>query len=178
MIATAAAGQVAATREEEAEGYLDNLLARPVARLPWLAGRFAVSLAVLTAAGVVTGLFTWAGAAATSAGLSFPALLAAGLNAVPAAVFVLGTGTLAHGLAARHAVIAAYGIVAWSFLVEVIDAGIGASRWLLDTSVLHHIARAPATAVNWESAASLAGIGIAAAIAGMLALTRRDLAGA
>src|SRR4249919_3547458 len=32
-----------ATLDEEAEGYLDHLLARPVARLPWLAGRLAVS---------------------------------------------------------------------------------------------------------------------------------------
>lgn len=178
VIAMAAAGQVAATRDEEAEGYLDHLLARPVARLPWLAGRFAVSVAVLAGAGLVAGLFTWVGAAATGAGLSFATLLTAGVNALPAAVFVLGTGTLVYGLAPRFAVVAAYGIVAWSFLVEIIGAGIGASRWLLDTSVLHHIARAPATAVRWDSAAILVAIGIAAAIAGAAAFARRDLAAA
>ena len=178
VIAMAAAGQVAATRDEEAEGYLDHLLARPVARLPWLAGRFAVSATVLAVDGLVAGLFTWAGAAATGAGLSFPALLAAGVNAVPAAVFVLGTGTLIYGLAPRFAAVAAYGIVAWSFLVEIIGADIGASRWLLDTSLLHHITRAPAAPVNWDSVAILAAIGIAAAIAGTVAFTRRDLAGA
>lgn len=178
VIAMAAAGQVAATRDEEAEGYLDHLLARPVARLPWLAGRFAVSATVLAVDGLVAGLFTWAGAAATGAGLSFPALLAAGVNAVPAAVFVLGTGTLIYGLAPRFAAVAAYGIVAWSFLVEIIGADIGASRWLLDTSLLHHITRAPAAPVNWDSLAILAAIGIAAAIAGTVAFTRRDLAGA
>jgi ABC-2 type transport system permease protein len=178
VVAMAAAGQVAATREEEAEGYLDNLLARPVARLPWLAGRFAVSTAVLAAAGVTAGLFTWIGAAATGAGLSFATLLAAGVNAVLAGLFVLGIGTLIHGLAPRYAVVVAYGIVAWSFLVEIIGAGIGASRWLLDTSVLHHIARAPAAAVRWDSAAILVALGIAAAIAGAAAFTRRDLAGA
>ena len=178
VIAMAAAGQVAATRDEEAEGYLDHLLARPVARLPWLAGRFAVSATVLAVDGLVAGLFTWAGAAATGAGLSFPALLAAGVNAVPAAVFVLGTGTLIYGLAPRFAAVAAYGIVAWSFLVEIIGADIGASRWLLDTSLLHHITRAPAAPVNWDSVAILAAIEIAAAIAGTVAFTRRDLAGA
>ncbi len=178
VIAMAAAGQVAATRDEEAEGHLDHLLARPAARLPWLAGRLAVSAAVLAAYGLTAGLFTWAGAAATGAGLSFGSLLAAGVNAVPAAVFVLGTGTLVYGLAPRLAAAVAYGIVAWSFLVEIIGAGIGASRWLLDTSVLHHIARAPATAVRWDSAAVLVAIGIAVAITGALAFARRDLAGA
>jgi ABC-2 type transport system permease protein len=59
----------------------------------------------------------------------------------------------------------------------IIGAGIGASRWLLDTSVLHHIARAPAAPVQWDMAAILAGIGIAAT-AEAAAFARRDLAGA
>jgi ABC-2 type transport system permease protein len=177
LVALAAAGQVSATRDEEAEGYLDHLLARPVARLPWLAGRLAVSVAVLTAAGLAVGLVTWAAAAATGAGLSFATMLAAGANVIPAGIFVLGIGTLVHGLAPRFAVTAAYAIIAWSFLVEIIGANLGVSRWLLDTSVLHHIARAPATAVRGDSAAILAAIGIAAAIAGAAAFARRDLAG-
>jgi ABC-2 type transport system permease protein len=177
LVALAAAGQVSATRDEEAEGYLDHLLARPVARLPWLAGRFAVSVAVLTAAGLAAGLFTWAAAAATGAGLSFATMLAAGVNVIPAGIFVLGIGALVHGLTPRFAVTAAYAIVAWSFLVEIIGANLGVSRWLLDTSVLHHIARAPATAVRWDSAAILVAIGIAAAVAGAAAFARRDLAG-
>ena len=78
LVAMAAGGQVAATREEEAEGYLDHLLARPVARVSWLAGRFAVAAVGLAIVGVVADLFTWAGAAATGAGLSFATLLAAG----------------------------------------------------------------------------------------------------
>jgi ABC-2 type transport system permease protein len=158
VIALAAAGQVAAICDEEAEGHLDHLLARPAARLPWLAGRLDVSAAVLAADGLVAGLFTWAGTAAAGAGLSFGSLLAAGANAVPAAVFVLGAGTLAYGLAPRLAAAVAYGIVAWAFFVEIIGAGTGASGWLLDTSGLHHIARAPATAVRWGSAAILIAI--------------------
>jgi ABC-2 type transport system permease protein len=178
LVAIAAAGHVSATREEEAEGYLDHLLARPVARLPWLAGRFAVSAAALTGAGVITGLFTWLGAASGGAELSLATLLAAGINVVPVGIFVLGIGTLAHGLAPRFATAAAYGIVAWSFLVEIIGASIDASRWLLDLSILHHIARAPAAEVRWDSAAILTLLGIAAAATGALAFARRDLKGA
>ncbi len=171
----AAAGQVAATRDEEAEGYLDHVLARPVARLSWLAARFAVSAAALALVGVLTGMFTWVGEASTGAGLSFPTLLAAGVNVVPVGMFVLGIGTLFQGLAPRVAAAVAYGLVAWSFLVEIVGASLGASRWLLDLSVLHHIARAPAAAVRWDSAAVLVAVGIAAAAIGALAFARRDL---
>jgi ABC-2 type transport system permease protein len=178
VVALAAAGQVAATRDEEAEGYLDNLLARPVSRIPWLAGRLVVSVAVIAAAGIVAGVFTWIGAAPTGAGLGLATMLAAGVNVIPAGIFVLGTGTLAHGLAPRFASTAAYAVVAWSFLVEIIGASLGASRWLLDTSLLHHIARAPAVGVQWGSAGVLVALGTAAVVAGAAALARRDLAGA
>lgn len=178
VIAMAGAAQAAATRDEEAEGYLDHLLSRPVARLPWLAGRLAVSVAVLAGDGLVAGLFTWAGAAAGGAGLSVATLLGAGVNVIPAGIFVLGAGTLVYGLAPRFAAVAAYAVVAWSFIVEIIGADLRVSGWLLDTSVLHHIARAPAAPVQWDMAAILAGLGIAAAIAGAAAFTRRDLAGA
>jgi len=97
---------------------------------------------------------------------------------VPAGIFVLGIGTLVHGLAPRYATAVAYGLVAWSFLIEIIGAGLGASRWLLDTSVIHHIARAPAAAVSWDSDAVLVAIGVAAAAIGALTFARRDLKGA
>jgi len=174
----AAAGLVVATREEEAEGYLDHLLARPVARLRWLAGRFTVSVVALVVIGIAVGVFTWVAAAATGAGLSFSSLLAAGINVVPVGIFVLGIGTLAHGLAPRFVAAVAYGFVAWSFLVELVGASLGASRWLLDTSVLHHIARAPAVDVRWDSAALLVALGLAAAAVGAWRFARRDLAGA
>jgi ABC-2 type transport system permease protein len=178
LVATAAAGQVAATREEEAEGHLDHLLARPVARFSWLAGRVAMSGATLVLIGLVAGLSTWVGAATTGADLSLPMLLAAGLNVVPVAILVLGIGTLVHGFAPRFAGAVAYGLVAWSFFVEVVGASVGASHWLLDTSVLHHIARAPASQVRWDSFAVLVVVGIIAAAAGIWRFAPRDLVGA
>ena len=41
-----------------------------------------MSVTLLTGAGLTAGLFTWIGAAATSAGLSFATLLAAGVNVI------------------------------------------------------------------------------------------------
>lgn len=175
LVTLAAASQVAATREEEADGYLDHLLARPLSRLPWLAGRFAISAATLVTMGILTGLAAWAGAASAGAHVSFSSLLAAGVNVIPAGIFVLGAGTLVHGLVPRLAAPAAYGLVAWSFLVEIVGANIGAAGWLLNLSVLHHLARAPAVDPRWGSATVLAALGIAAAIAGALTFAHRDL---
>lgn len=178
LVAMTAAGQTAATREEEATGRLDHLLARPVDRKRWLAQRFLVSVTVLTGLGVIAGVFVWFGTALTNAGLSVVTLLAAGMNVVPGGVLVLGLGTLAHGLAPRLTAPIAYGVVAWSFLLEIIGGSLGVNHWLLDLSVLHHISRAPAEAVNWNTAAILLGIGIFAAVAGAVVFDRRDLAGA
>lgn len=178
IVALAAAAQVRATREEEAEGYLDNLLGRPVARRQWLTGRVTVSAGVLIVLALVAGLSIWIGAAVSGAGQGFGSLIAAGLDAVPAAIFVLGIGTLAHGITPRLAGPITYAVVAWSFLIEMIGASLGLSHWLLDTSILHHTARAPAAPVQWDMAAILIALGIGAAIAGALAFARRDLKGA
>ena len=178
LVATAAAGEVTATRDEEGESHLDNLLVRPVARLPWLAGRFAVATAMLLVLGVVFGVFTWAGAATQQPGISLTRILVAGVALVHAAVFVLGLGTFAQGVLPRYAGTIAYGIVAWSFLVQLIGSAINANGWLLDLSIFHHLAPAPASDPNWTSAAALAVVGITAAALGAVTFTRRDLAAA
>lgn len=68
--------------------------------------------------------------------------------------------------------------MAWSFLAQIIGVAIGAGQWLLDTSILQHVARAPAAPVRWDTVAILTAIGIAAAITGVIAFRRRDLASA
>jgi ABC-2 type transport system permease protein len=175
LLTMAAAGLASATREEEAEGYVDHLLARPVARLQWLGGRVAVAVAALCVVGLIAGVATWVGTAITGAGLSLPKLLAAGVNVVPVGILVLGLTTLVYGWIPRLTTVAGYGLVAWSFLVEIVGAGLGANRWLLDTSLLHHIARAPAVDVRWDAAAILTGIGLITAAVGALGFARRDL---
>ncbi len=173
-----AAGQVGATREEEADGRLENLLARAVSRPSWLAGRLATTVAIVVACGVAAGVLAWVGAASQHSGVSFERLLEAGVNIVPPALFVLGVGTLVHGALPRGAAAVSYAVVAWSFLIELVGSVIKASHWLLDTSVLYHVAPAPAANPNWGSAAGLAAVGAGAAALGGYLFTRRDLVGA
>lgn len=175
MVLLVAAGQVVATRDEEDTGRLDQLLARPVSRVGWLAGRLGVTAAFLLLCGVVAGLAAWLGAASQHSGLDPGRLLLAGVNTVPAAVFLLGVGTLVHATAPRWTAPLVYAVVAWSFLIEFVAALLGGASWLLDTSLLYHVAAAPAKNPNWTSAAALAGLGALAALVGALVFHRRDL---
>ena len=93
MVAFVAAGQISATRGEEAEGRLDNLLVRPLSRLSWLAWRLLVAVLAVVAGGLIAGLFTWLGAASQHTGVSFAHVFDAGLNVVPPAACVLGAGS-------------------------------------------------------------------------------------
>ncbi len=68
-------------------------------------------------------------------------------------------------------------MLGWSLLV-VIVGGIGAvSHWVLDTSVFHQMASAPAVSPRWEANGIMAAIGVAGAVVGGFAFRRRDLQG-
>jgi ABC-2 type transport system permease protein len=177
LIAFMAAGQVTAARAEEAEGRLDHLLVRPVSRSSWLAGRVALAAAALAAGGLLAGLFAWAGAASQQTGVSLPSMLGAGISVVAPGLCVLGIGVLAVGLWPRATSAVTYGVLTWSLLIELAGGFFSSSHWLLDTSVFHHLAAAPAVSPNWASAAVLVAIGTAAAVLGGVAFTRRDLTG-
>jgi ABC-2 type transport system permease protein len=170
-----AASAVGRMREDEAEGYLDNLLVRPVGRLQWLAGRVLLAATVVVLAGLLTSLGAWAGEASQNAGVSFHTLLLAGLNTVAPALLVLGIGVFALGLIPHLSTVVAYGVIAWTFLIEMVSSGLNLNHWILDTSILHHVALAPAANPKWETDAILVGIGVILGIIGAAAFNRRDL---
>jgi ABC-2 type transport system permease protein len=175
LIGFIAAGQVGAARGEEAEGRLDHLLVRPLSRSRWLVGRLCLAVVVIVVCGCIAGVFTWIGAASQGTGIGLASLLSAGLNAAAPALFFLGLGIFLLGLWPRAAAVGVYAALAWSLLVELVG-GIGAlSHWLLDTSVFHHVAAAPATPTDWAAVAVVALIGAAAAAIGFAAFRRRDL---
>jgi ABC-2 type transport system permease protein len=132
---------------------------------------------VVTASGLLAGLLSWASAAADGAGVGLGTMLSAGLNVVPPAVCVLGVGLLTLGVWPRGTSVVTYGLLTWSLLIQF-AGGFGSNHWLLDTSVFHQMAAAPAVSPDWTSAGVLAAVGVAAAVAGGVAFRRRDLAGA
>ena len=143
----------------------------------WFAGRLALAAVALVVAGVLAGLCAWLGAAAEHAGVGIPALLEAGLNAVAPAVLVLGAGGLAQGLVPRATTAVTYAVLGWSLLVVLAGGFTTLDHWVLDTSIFHQMAAAPAVAADWRTAAAMAGAGVVAAAAGVGTFAHRDLTG-
>jgi ABC-2 type transport system permease protein len=176
LIALAAAGQVSAMRAEEAEGHLDNLLARPLDRRAWLLGRLGVAMVFVLALGVAAGVGAWAGLGPGSGELALGRMLEAGFNAAVPGLLVLGLGTLVVGLVPRFASPLVYGVVLWSFIVFVVGPTMSAPQWFLDTSILVHLGPVPASNLEWITVLSflmLAGLSV---VGGQIAFDRRDLA--
>jgi len=177
ILAIVSAGQISASRAEEAAGRLDHFLVRPVSRSSWLAGRLLVATVVLVMGGLLAGACTWLGAASQHTGVSFASVLDAGLNVVPPAVCILGIGALVFGAWPRASTVATYGVLVWSFLVELIGGVVGLNHWVLDTSLFHQMAAAPAVHPDWATGGVLVAIGAVTAVFGVTAFAHRDLRG-
>ena len=170
------ASAVGAIREEESNGYLDNILVRPVARAQWLWGRIGLIAMALLVATVLTSLSIWFVVSLQHLGVPTHKIWIAGVNAMAPAILTLGVGILAFGFLPRLTMIGAYIVIAWSFLMQMVSSGINVNHWLLDTSVLHHITLAPATEPNWTAVIIVSSIGIVTALLGVWRFTSRDLA--
>jgi polyether ionophore transport system permease protein len=177
LVVLIAAGQITSARHEESSGRVEHILVRPVSRASWMLGRLAVAAGVVMLAGLLGGVFSWLGAAAQHTGLSFTNMLGAGLNTVPAGICLLGIGALVWAVFPRLASAGVYAVLAWSFLVELLGGIVNSSHWLLDTSILHQLAPAPATAPDWGSNGALLAFGLVASLVAAIIFNRRDLAG-
>lgn len=165
--------QVGAARNEETEQRLETLLALPVSRRRWLAGRLV--LATATAIAVVAGVLAWAGAVAKGADVSLPRMVEAGANCLPVALLFLGLGTLAFAIAPRASTGIAYGLVAVTFLWETLGALLEAPEWLLAASPFHDIGLVPGEPFEATGAAVMLTIGAIAAVVAVAVFARRDL---
>ena len=177
LVGFVAAGQITAAHAEESGGRLDHLLVRPVSRSSWLGGRLLVAVGALAASGVIAGLFSWLATATQHAGVSITTMIDAGVNVIPPAALVLGVGALMTGVWPRAAPTVVYSLLGWSLLVELVG-GIGAlNRWVLDTSVFHQMASAPAVPPAWMANGVMVALAVLGAAVGMAAFNRRDLQG-
>lgn len=175
LIMAYVATAIGRVREDEAEGYLENLVVRRVSRQRWLSGRAGLILAVLTVAGILGGTAFWAAAATQHAGLTFHELLLAGINSAAPAALLLGIGVLTFGFIPRVTSIVCWGLLAWAFLLDMLGSAVNVNHWVMDTSVLHHVALAPAVNPDWRIVGTYAAIGTAAALLGGWRFTQRDL---
>lgn len=177
LIMAYVASAVNRIRDEEADGHLDNLLVRSVGRPRWLAGSAGLVLGVLAVAAVFGGLAFWAGVASQRGGLGLHELMLAAVNSAAPAALLLGFGVLTFGFAPRLTAMVCWGTLAWAFGLDMLGSAIRLNHWLMDTSLLHHMALAPAVNPDWRIVGTYLGLGAGAVLAGGWRFARRDLAG-
>jgi len=170
--AASAAGRI---RDDEAQGYLDNLLVRPISRWRWLSGRLLLATGVIALAGLISTGLVWLGTLNQSLNVSFHALLLAGINGVVPPLLGLGIAIFTFGFIPRITTFVAYGVVAWGFLLQMLSSGINLNHWILDTSVFNHIGLAPAASPRWGTNLILIGLGLGLAFLGAWRFSSRDL---
>ena len=175
FLSVIAATQLAQIRDEEASGRLDNLIVRPTQRLVWLGGRVALVVALILMCGLASGFGTWLGAESQHAGVSLSKLLEAGLNATVPALFVIGAGVLTFALRPRLTSAVSYGLVAYSFLINLVGSLIKGQDWIRDSSIYSHIKLAPAAKPDWGESSVILLIAVAAVAVAAGVFQRRDI---
>jgi ABC-2 type transport system permease protein len=166
---------IASVREDEAQGYVDNLLVLPVSRLRWLSGRIMLLVLSIVGAGLLVSVGSWIGSSSVHSGVAIHDLLLAGTNAMAPATFMLGVGILLIGYRPRLTSTFLYGLVAWSFLVQIIGSVGSINHYILDTSILHDIALSPIVQPDWRVFVTLVGLGLVGCLLGIYRFNSRDL---
>ena len=175
MIMGMTASMANGIREEEAAGHTDTLLVQPVSRVSWLAGRVCVVLFTLLCTSIAIGLTGYASTHAQGLSISFSTMMLAGINTAPASIFLLGVSILTFGIVPRLTSFVSYGVMALSFLIEFLAAALNVPNWLLNLSVLRHVALAPGVSPDWHANTVLTLLGLLAALIGILAFAKRDI---
>lgn len=171
-------GQLAAIREEGAEGRLETLFALPVGRRRWLAGRLGLAAASAALLAASAGLGAAAGVFAVGAGVKFRSLMEAGFNCLPASMLFLGLGALLVASIPRAGVGVSYALVGVAFVWELVGALLGVPSWALGISPFHQVGLLPGESFRAVPAAVMLAVGIAGGIASLVIFRRGDLTGA
>ncbi|HEX5308996.1 MAG TPA: hypothetical protein VFW38_07940 [Solirubrobacteraceae bacterium] len=172
-----ACSQIAAARHEEADQQLETLLALPVFRRRWLAGRLALALGGSIVLALVAGLLAWAGARSQGAAVSLPRMLEAGANCLPATLLFGSLSALAFAVLPRATSGIAYGLVSVAFVWQLFGSLLGMPSWLLGLSPFHHIGLVPAQSFKGLAAAIMLTVAAAGVLAALALFKRRDLTG-
>lgn len=174
-----AAWRIGAVRVEEASGRAANLLARRVTRVRWLAGHVLLTVVGSGLLTVSTGLALWAGALASGTGeVTADGSLRAVLNTGSVVVLVTGLAVLTLGVAPRLTVAVPVGVSVGGYVLALLGPALSWPGWVTDLSPFAHLAYVPAEPFDAGSALVMVLIGVAAAVVGVGAFTRRDTVGA
>lgn len=166
---------VAGIRREEAMGYLDNLLVRPVRRSVWLSSRLFVTIVMITTISLLVALTIWTIVSSQGIKIDLSFMMQGSIALVGPIIFTLGFGAFLYGVLPRIAVIGMSAVILWAFLVDVLQSVFKLDDIIIKSSLLHYIDLSPTQAPDWQAFAWLTGIGILLAIVGIIGFTKRDI---
>jgi ABC-2 type transport system permease protein len=174
LVVVVAVQGVLAAHREEATGRAEPVLAQPVPRPRWLGSHLLAGLLGAVLAALAAGL---AGAVASAAreGPEPSGVAGAAVNMLPAALCFAGLACLLVGVAPRVATTVGFAVPVVLFGLEYFGRLAQLPEALLAVSPFHYVAAVPAEPVNVVGATALVGAGVVLAVAGLLAVRRRDI---
>ncbi len=170
-----ATASMSSIRKDEAKNYLDTLLAQPVRRSHWLAGRLFHILVATAIISMACVLSTWAIAGAQGITLNLWTMMQIGIALMGTVIFLLGFGVLLFGIAPRFAVIGMYSLIAWSFVIDILGSVITLHEIIVKSSLFHYVPVNAAKTPDWGIFILLVLFGIALAGVGIAAFSKRDI---
>lgn len=166
---------IGSLHSDEARGYLDHFLSRSVSKFAWYIQRLFLLGLELVGAAALAGLAIATVVGAQNIQLSANTYFTAALNCLPPALLLLGITALVFGLRPRLTTTIGFAVLAWAFLLLMLSSGLMLNHWIMDTSILSHVALAPGSAPRWGAARSMSVIGLLLCAAGGFAFVRRDV---
>jgi ABC-2 type transport system permease protein len=163
------------TAREELEGRAEMLLALPVSRMQWLAGRVVASGLVIVASTLLAAVTMWICVVAAGVHLGASMIFSTALALAIPALAVVGLSTLVHGLKPAWTPYVAYGLVAWSLLISMVVAVIRTNHFFADLTLIGHAGYPPASNLAWGGVGAMLAIAGGGLALGVLAMKRRDL---
>jgi ABC-2 type transport system permease protein len=169
--------QIGTARQEEADQRLETLLAEPVSRYRWLAGRVVLATTEISLLSVLAAVFIWTGAASQGLRISLPQMMQAGANCLPVSILVLGCSAFVYSLLPRASSAISYTLVTAMFLWYLVGSILDVPKWAVGLTPFQHIGLVPSENFRVEAAVVMLAVGAAAVSVAMVLLRRRDLLG-
>jgi polyether ionophore transport system permease protein len=175
VVALIPASEVAAARDEETTGRLVHILSRPTNRAAWFTSRLVLAAGAIVVASAGAGLAAWVGAVSQGVDVSLSTMFVAAVNGIPLALVSLGVGAVVLAVAPRAAAAAVYGVVTWSFVVDLFASLYSSLDALQPLSLFHYMALAPAEDPDPVTLTVMVGLGVALCVVATVIFGRRDL---
>ena len=154
---------------EETSGRAEPLLANPVGRLRWAAGRLTIAFGGAVLIMLLAGL-----GFAVGHGRDVGPILGACLVQVAGVWVIGGLAVLLYGVLPRAAM-AAWGVAGAVLLIGWVGPALDVPQAVLDVSPFGHLPKLPGGEMSWGPVLVLLGVAAVLVAAGLAGLRRRDL---